>query len=120
MRILDLNNNEVLNPDYSLGYVVEENVFVAHHNAVEAVKEVGHYETVAEYPNGGKDVKWVVDVVGVQAKDAWDEYEDILRYKEYTAEELAKKEEELNQPTLEDRIEARFAYIEMMTGLLEV
>ncbi len=33
---------------------------------VQEVKEQGHYETIKEYSNGGKDVKWVVDVKGVK------------------------------------------------------
>lgn len=30
----------------------------------EEITEEGHYETIAEYPNGGKDVVWVVDREG--------------------------------------------------------
>lgn len=30
----------------------------------EEIIEEGHYETIAEYPNGGKDVVWVVDKEG--------------------------------------------------------
>ena len=105
MRILDVNGNEITSPDLSLGYLVEESLFIQHHDAVEAVEEVGHYEVIAEYPNGGKDVKWVIDVPGVAAADAWDEYEDIYRYIEYTEEELeameaARKEQEDNEPPL--------------------
>lgn len=114
MRILDANGNEVLNPDYSLGYVAEEKLFITHHDAVEAVEEAGHYEVIAEYPNGGKDVEWVVDVEAVESADEWDEYETILRYTEYTAEELADK----NKPTQLDRIEAQVAYTAMMTDTL--
>ena len=69
------------------GYIRPDKLFITHHEAVEAVEEQGHYETVAEYPNGGKDVEWVVDVPGVEAKDAWDEYEDIYVFVPYTAEE---------------------------------
>ena len=38
----------------------------------------------------GIDVDRIVDVEYQQAKDAWDEYEDIKRYKLYTDEELQK------------------------------
>ena len=105
MRILDENNVEITNPDLSLGHLVEEEVFVAHHPAVEAVREQWHYETVYEYLNGGKDVVKVIDVPGVDAKDAWDEYETIKRYVPYTEEELAALEEARNKPTLESRVE---------------
>ena len=105
MRILDENNVEIASPDLSLGHLVEEEVFVAHHPAVEEVREQWHYETVYEYLNGGKDVVKVIDVPGVEAKDAWDEYETIKRYVPYTEEELAALEEARNKPTLESRVE---------------
>lgn len=90
MRILDKKNVEILEKDvdYSKGYLVEERRFVRHHEAVEAVEEQGHYKVVAEYPNGGKDVEWVVDVERVDAKDAYDEYEDILRFVPFGQKEL--------------------------------
>ena len=105
MRILDENNVEITSPDLSLGHLVEEEVFVAHHPAAEEVPEQWHYETVYEYLNGGKDVVKVVDVPGVEAKDAWDEYETIKRYVPYTEEELAALEAKRNRPTLESRVD---------------
>lgn len=87
MRILDENNVEITSPDLSLGYLVQEELFVAHHEAIEAVEEQWHYETIAVYPNGGKDVEKVIDIPGVVAQDAWDEYETILRYILYTDED---------------------------------
>ena len=105
MRILDENNVEITAPDLTLGHLVEEELFFAHHPAVEAVREQWHYETVYEYLNGGKDVVKVIDVPGVEAKDAWDEYETIRRYVPYTEEELAALEEARNRPTLESRVD---------------
>lgn len=105
MRILDENNVEITAPDLTLGHLVKEEVFVAHHPAVEAVREQWHYETVYEYLNGGRDVVKVVDVPGVEAKESWDEYETILRYVPYTEEELAALEAKRNKPTLESRME---------------
>ena len=105
MRILDENNVEITAPDLTLGHLVEEEVFVAHHPAVEAVREQWHYETIQEYPGGGRDVVKVVDVPGVEAKSAWDEYETIKRYVPYTEEELAALEEARNRPTLESRVD---------------
>jgi hypothetical protein len=94
MRIFDLDGNELQEEhiDYEKGYLKEDSLFVAHHEAIEAVEEKGHWKTVAEYPNGGKDVEWIIDVPGVEAAEAWDEYEDILRYIPYTEEELAERE----------------------------
>lgn len=89
MRIFDTNNIEIIQPDLTKGRLVEDKVFVKHHEAVEAVPEKFHYETIKEYPNGGKDVKRVIDIPGVEARDAWDEYEDILRFVPFTESELA-------------------------------
>jgi len=91
MRIFDEKENEIFEVDYTKGRTLNVRILVAHHEAVEAVKEQGHYETVAEYPNGGKDVKWVVDVAAVEAKEAWDEFEDILRFIPFTTKELAEQ-----------------------------
>ena len=92
MRILDENNIVLETYDSNKGYVKEEAIIIAHHNAVEEVEEKGHYEVIKEYDNGGKDVKWVVDVEGVEPKEAYDEYETILRYIPYSKKELAVKE----------------------------
>ena len=101
MRIFDENDVEITSPDLSLGHLVEEQRFVAHHPGVEAVAEQWHYETTATYPNGGKDVQKVVDVPGVEAKPAWDEYETIQRYIPFTQEQL----EAIRRPSLETRVE---------------
>ena len=92
MKILDETGAVVENPDLTLGYLVDDTEPVEH-PAVEGVEEVSHYETVAEYPNGGKDVQRVVDVPGVPAQAAWTEQVPVQRYIRYTDEELAAQEE---------------------------
>lgn len=120
MRILDTNGIELENPDLTLGYLTEDKVLFAHHEAVEAMEEQWHYETIAEYPNGGKDVAKVVDVPGVEAKDAWDEYETIQRYIPYTDEELAEIEAQKSRPTVEDRVaELEEALTMILSGVTE-
>lgn len=89
MRIFDENNIEIKEPDISKGYLINDSLFSCHHEATEAIEEQGHWETIKEYPNGGKDVRWVVDKPAVQAREAWDEYEEIQRYVKFTASELA-------------------------------
>ena len=89
MRILDENNIEIESPDLSKGYLKQDSLFICHHDAIEGVAEVGHHEIAREYPNGGKDVEWIVDVQAVEAQDAYDEYEEIKRYVLYTEKELA-------------------------------
>ena len=88
MRIFNQQNEEIQSYDDTLGYLVDDRILIKHHDAIEAVKEQGHYEVVRFYPNGGKDLKWVVDIEEVKAKDAYDEYEDILRYIPYPEEYL--------------------------------
>ena len=92
MKIIDENGATIENPDLTLGYLVDDTEPVEH-PAVEGVEEVSHYETVAEYPNGGKDVQRVVDVPGVPAQAAWTEQVPVQRYIRYTDEELAAQEE---------------------------
>lgn len=112
MKIIDINGNPMESPDLTKGYLKHETQTI-HHDAVQGVEEVSHYETLAEYPNGGKDVKKVVDVPGVEAKDAWDEEEQVQVYHLYTAEELAAQEqarkeaeEKAQLPTAEERLAA--------------
>jgi hypothetical protein len=117
MRIFDINNIELVNPDLSRGYLVDDKIFVKRHEAIVPVEERWHYEVIAEYPNGGKDIQKVIDVVGVEAKDAWDEYEDIQRYIEYTADELLAMEQDKNKPTFDDRLKAvEAAVLELILG----
>lgn len=120
MRILDINDNEVQNPDLDLGYLKSDRIFVAHHDAVEAVKEEYHYETIREYPNGGKDVQKVVDVEAVEPKDAWDEYEDIQRYVLYTEEEYKARHENDNALTSEQRIATLEATVSELTNMIAI
>ena len=105
MEIYNERMERIENPDLSLGYLVP-GTRTEHHEAVQGVPEKWHYETVAEYPNGGKDIRRVVDVTGVEAREAWDEEIAIQIYTPYTAEELAQMEAERNKPTTEQRLAA--------------
>lgn len=92
MKIYDITKTyEIPNPDLERGYLRIEERVVAHHPATPFIQEIGHYETIREYPNGGKDIKWVVDIKGQQAKEAYDETEQIEVYVPYTDKELAQK-----------------------------
>lgn len=112
MKIIDENGAALENPDLTLGWLRDETEAVEH-PAQEGVPELSHYETVAEYPNGGKDVRKIIDREGILARDAWTEQVPIQRYIRYTAEELAAKEEERKKaeqaaqlPTTEERLAA--------------
>lgn len=93
MKIIDGNGAAIENPDLTLGYLVDDTEPVEH-PAVEGVEEVSHYETVTEYPGGGRDVRKVIDVPGVPAQAAWTEQVPVQRYIRYTEEELAAREKE--------------------------
>lgn len=104
MEVYDQSGHLLEEYDLDKGYLKEETKTV-HHDAVEGVEEQGHWETVREYPNGGKDVEWVIDVPGVEAKAAWDEPVTVTVYAPYTEEELAEQERR-RQAAAEERARA--------------
>ena len=93
MKIIDETGAVVENPDLTLGYLTDYTQPLEH-PAQEAVAELSHYETVAEYPNGGRDVRKVIDREAVAARAAWIEQVPIKRYIRYTSEELAQRKEQ--------------------------
>lgn len=99
----------ITNPDLTLGRLTPGTRTV-HHDAVAGVEEVSHYEVIAEYPNGGKDVTKVIDVAAVKAQEAWDEEIPIQIYVPYTATELAEmeaqREAQANAPTAQKNADA--------------
>ena len=111
MKIIDKTGTVVENPDLTLGYLTDDTQPLEH-PAQEAVAEVAHYETVAEYPGGGKDVQRVVDVPGVPAKPAWTEQLPIKRYIRYTAEELAAQEEARKKAEAREKLPERVDALE--------
>ena len=103
MKIIDETGVVVENPDLTLGYLTTSTEEIIH-PAVEGVEELFHYETVAEYPNGGKDVQKIIDRPGVQAQEAWVEQVPIQKYIRYTAEELAAQEEERKKAKAREKL----------------
>lgn len=92
MKVYNITKTyEIENPDLEHGYLMVEERFVTHHPHQPKIVEVGHYETVRTYANGGKDVKWIVDIAGQEEKEAYDEYEQVEVYVPYTDKELAQK-----------------------------
>lgn len=84
MKVYNKEKTQVLEEyDLTKGYLSADYIDLPE---VQEVKEQGHYETIKEYPNGGKDVKWVVDVKGVEYQPA--KREKILVYNVYTSKEL--------------------------------
>ena len=111
MKIIDETGAVVENPDLTLGYLTDDTQPLEH-PAQEAVAEVAHYETVAEYPGGGRDVQRVVDVPGVPARPAWTEQLPIKRYIRYTAEELAAQEEARKKAEAREKLPERVDALE--------
>ena len=121
MDMYDEQGNPVTDYDPAKGRL-EMQKRIHHHEAVKAVEEQGHWETVAEYPEtGGRDVQWVVDAPGVEAREAWDEEETYWLYIPYTEEELAQMEADRNQPTPEERVKELEEALELLlSGATEV
>ena len=115
MKIIDETGAVVENPDLTLGYLTDDTQPLEH-PAQEAVAEVAHYETVAEYPSGGRDVQRVVDVPAVPAKPAWTEQLPIKRYIRYTAEELAAQEEARKMAEAREKLPERVDALETANG----
>ena len=103
MKIIDENGAAIETPDLTLGHLVGGTEPVEH-PAVEGVEEVSHYETVTEYPGGGRDVRKVIDVPGVPAQAAWTEQVPVQRYIRYTEEELAAREKERQKHEAKDKL----------------
>lgn len=111
MKVFDVTKTiELTEYDLSAGKLVADKRIVAHYNAVDAVPEktvaqiAGEitaeggkvvevakgkkYRVLKEYPNGGRRVEEIVAIPATPAREAYDEFEDILVYVPYTAEEL--------------------------------
>lgn len=88
MKVYNQEKTQILEEyDVTKGKLVKDTITIKYPE-VKAVEEKGHYETVAEYENGGKDVKWVVETAGVEYQPEREETEEIYVYAPYTDEEL--------------------------------
>lgn len=111
MKILDETGAVVENPDLTLGYLTTSTEEITH-PAVEGVEEQWHWETVAEYPNGGRDVQKIIDCPGVQAQEEWVEQVPIQKYIRYTTEELAAQEEARKKAEAREKLPERVDALE--------
>ena len=111
MKIIDETGAVMENPDLTLGYLTDGTEEITH-PAVEGVEEQWHWETVTEYPNGGKDVQKIVDRPGVQAQEEWVEKVPIQKYIRYTAEELAAQEEARKKQEAMDKLPETVAVLQ--------
>lgn len=110
MRIVDSQGNELTNVDYDKGTTEPHKLLIAHHDAVEPQEAV--YDTVFVSKGEKGDLyEFRLVTPAVYGEEAWDEYEDVLLYTPYTAEQLAdiakkKEEEEKRQEELRKQAEA--------------
>ena len=111
MKILDETGAVVENPDLTLGYLADDTEEITH-PAVEGVEEQWHWETVTEYPNGGRDVQKIMDRPGITAQEEWVEKVPIQKYIRYTAEELAAQEEARKKQEAKDKLPERVDALE--------
>ena len=88
-----------------------------------AAKGLFHYVPAVGEPARklrGIDLREIEDSPAIEAKEAWDEYEDIQRYKVYTPEEIAEKEAERQRQAEEaERAAAREAFLATGPGRLD-
>ncbi|MCX4384267.1 MAG: hypothetical protein OSJ39_00540 [Clostridia bacterium] len=84
----ELNKEEL---DFELGYLKAAKLFITHHEAVEA-REAVYEERIEVEANGGVSVYRDLKSPAIEAKKAWDEYEDIQVYVPYTPKERAERE----------------------------
>lgn len=79
MIIFDQEGNVIENPDTELGYLAIESMNVTVKWIVD-VPSTGHYETIAEYPNGGKDIEWRIDTPEEGHWGVYDESGEIVEH----------------------------------------
>lgn len=108
MKIYNEDFSKILNEqdiDFSKGYLknVEYTYFIEEQKEV---KEIGHYIIVAEYPNGGKDIEWVIDKPGSPYIAAHYETEQVQQYILYSQQEL----DEINRSRWEREKEQKINY----------
>lgn len=93
MKVYNENKTEILEEyDLEKGELKEDSIII-HHDEIEGQEETGHYEIIAEYPNGGKDIEYIIDTPYIEHQDAYDEEEQIQVYIPYSEEYLNDKQE---------------------------
>lgn len=96
MRIFDETKTKELNYenlDLEKGYLKPDKMFVRHHEAVEG-KEAVYKDRAEKLPNGSTQVWKDLVSPAVEAKEAYDEYENIQVYVSYTDKEIAERKKE--------------------------
>lgn len=100
-KMQELNKEEL---DFELGFLKADKRLIAHHDAVTA-REAVYADRIVEEENGGISVYKDLVTPAVEAKEAWDEYEDIQLYVPYTEEELKERADKKRHAELKAELE---------------
>lgn len=100
-KMQELNKEEL---DFELGFLKADKLLIAHHDAVTA-REAVYADRIVEEENGGISVYKDLVTPAVEAKEAWDEYEDIQLYVPYTEEELKERADKKRHAELKAELE---------------
>ena len=104
MKVYNQEKTQVLTEyDLEKGHLESDTITMSETPAVE---EQSHIEVIAEYPNGGKEIKKVIDVAGQAYKPKHEE--EIAVYIPYTEEELQKFANEREIQDLRDWFETYY------------
>ena len=105
MEIYNKEKTEIIqNPNLELGYLMDDTK-ITYLPKVDPVEEVGHYETIAKYDNGGEDVEYIVDIPASEGREASIITEQIKVYIPYTEDELNEINKKKQISQLENDIE---------------
>lgn len=108
MRIFNQDKTQELTIyDLTKGKLVDDTITTTI-QAVQGQEEVGHYEVVATYPNGGQDIEWIVDQPYIEAQPQREETEQIQVYIPFTAKEQAQYDQERYENLVESKIRERY------------
>lgn len=108
MRVFNQEKTQELTIyDLTKGKLVDDTITTTI-QAVQGQEEVGHYEVVATYSNGGQDVEWVVDKPYIEAQLEREEIEQIQVYIPFTAEEQVQYNQQRYENLVESKIRARY------------
>lgn len=95
MKVYNEEKTQVIeNPNLEKGYLKEDKILVRIVPEQLEIQKQSHYETIKEYPNGGKEVKEVVDVEYKPYVPKHEEWEDIQVYILYTEAELLERKKQ--------------------------
>ncbi len=108
MRVFDKDkNHEIKDWDLNKGRLLQDTLTTTI-EAVDGQDEVGHYEVVATYPNGGEDIKWVVDKPFVKAQPQRQEVEEIMVFVPFSPQEQKQYDQTRYEMLVESKIRAKY------------